>query len=112
MPHVAVTHTRKKLSGHGVGRNNAVGPRRLTTFVLLAPVPVPCAAGVGISIPAVAILPALKPKALVVAENLCLRHQLLALQPRQPRLYLKTADWLFWVFASRWLRCWRNFSSS
>jgi hypothetical protein len=32
-----------------------------------------------------AILAALKPKALVVAENLCLRQQLLVLQRRQPR---------------------------
>jgi hypothetical protein len=48
-----------------------------------------------------AILAALKPKALVVAENLCLRQQLLVLQRRQPRPYLKTADRLFWVLASR-----------
>jgi hypothetical protein len=39
-----------------------------------------------------AILAALKPKALVVAENLCLRQQLLVLQRRQPRPYLKRAD--------------------
>jgi len=32
-----------------------------------------------------AILAALKPKALLVAENLCLRQQLLVLQRRQPR---------------------------
>ena len=55
-----------------------------------------------------AILAALKPKALVVAENLCLRQQLLVLQRRQPRPYLKTADRLFWVLASRWLGGWRN----
>ena len=55
-----------------------------------------------------AILAALKPKALVVAENLCLRQQLLVLQRRQPRPYLKTADRLFWVLASRWLSGWRN----
>jgi hypothetical protein len=55
-----------------------------------------------------AILAALKPKALVVAENLCLRHQLLVLQRRQPRPYLKTTDRLFWVLASRWLGGWRN----
>jgi hypothetical protein len=55
-----------------------------------------------------AILAALKPKALVVAENRCLRQQLLVLQRRQPRPYLKTADRLFWVLASRWLGGWRN----
>jgi len=38
-----------------------------------------------------AILAALKPKALVVAENLCLLQQLLVLQRRQPRPYLKMA---------------------
>jgi hypothetical protein len=37
----------------GVGRSNAVGPRRLTIFALLAPVPLPGAGGVGVSIPAV-----------------------------------------------------------
>ena len=55
-----------------------------------------------------AILAALKPKALLVAENLCLRQQLLVLQRRQPRLYLKTVDRFFWVLASRWLGSWRN----
>jgi hypothetical protein len=54
-----------------------------------------------------AILAALKPKALVVAENLRLRQQLLVLQRRQPRPYLKTADRLFWVLASR-RGGWRN----
>jgi hypothetical protein len=34
------------------GRNNAVGPRQLTIFALLAPVPLP-GGGVGVSIPAV-----------------------------------------------------------
>jgi len=55
-----------------------------------------------------AILAALKPKALLVAENLCLRQQLLVLQRRQPRPYLKTVDRFFWVLASRWLGSWRN----
>jgi putative transposase len=55
-----------------------------------------------------AILAALKPKALLVAENLCLRQQLLVLQRRQPRPYLKTVDRFFWVPASRWLGGWRN----
>jgi hypothetical protein len=47
-----------------------------------------------------AILAALKPKALLVAENLCLQQQLLVLQRRQPRPYLKTVDRFFWVVAS------------
>jgi hypothetical protein len=55
-----------------------------------------------------AILAALKPKALVVAENVCLRQQLLVLQRQRPRPYLKNADRLFWVVASRWLGDWRN----
>jgi putative transposase len=55
-----------------------------------------------------AILAALKPKALLVAENLCLRQQLLVLQRRQPRPYLQTVDRFFWVLASRWLGGWRN----
>ena len=55
-----------------------------------------------------AILVALKPKALVVAENVCLRQQLLVLQRERPRPYLKTADRFFWVLASRWLGSWRN----
>jgi putative transposase len=45
---------------------------------------------------------------LLVAENLCLRQQLLVLQRRQPRPYLKTVDRFFWVLASRWLGSWRN----
>jgi hypothetical protein len=55
-----------------------------------------------------AILAALRPKALLVAENLCLRQQLLVLQRRQPRPYLKTIDRFFWVLASRWLGGWRD----
>jgi len=55
-----------------------------------------------------AILAALKPKALLVAENLCLRQQLLALQRRRPRPYLKAADRFFWVLASHCFCGWRN----
>src|SRR5215831_16083849 len=43
----------------------------------------------------------LKPKALLVAENLCLRQQLIVLQRRQrPRLL--HADRQFWIQARRW----------
>ena len=55
-----------------------------------------------------AILAALKPKALLVAENLCLRQQLLVLQRRPARPYLKTVDRFFWVLATRWPGSWRN----
>jgi hypothetical protein len=56
-------------------------------------------------------LAALKPKALLVAENLRLWQQLLVLRRQQTRPYLKTVDRFFWVLASRWLGGWR-FSSS
>jgi hypothetical protein len=39
-----------------------------------------------------AILAALRPKALLAAENLCLRQQLLVLQRRHPQARLRTAD--------------------
>jgi hypothetical protein len=39
----------------------------------------------------------LKPKALLVAENLCLRQQLMVLQRRQPRPRLLGADRRFWI---------------
>ena len=38
-----------------------------------------------------AILAALKPKVLLVAENLCLRQQLLVLQRRHPQARLRNA---------------------
>jgi len=44
---------------------------------------------------------ALKPKALLVAENLCLRQQLLVLQRRHPQPRLRNADRQFWICASR-----------
>jgi putative transposase len=55
-----------------------------------------------------AILAALKPKTLVVDENLRLRQQLLVLQRQRPRPYLTTADRFFWVLASRWFGGWSN----
>ena len=51
---------------------------------------------------------ALKPKALLVAENLCLRQQLLVLQRRHPQPRLRNADRQFWICASRWFAGWRN----
>ena len=51
---------------------------------------------------------ALKPRALLVAENLCLRQQLLVLQRRHPQTRLRNADRQFWICASRWFADWRN----
>jgi hypothetical protein len=51
---------------------------------------------------------ALKPKALLVAENLCLRQQLLVLQRRHPQPRLRNADRQFWICASRLFAGWRN----
>jgi hypothetical protein len=48
----------------------------------------------------------LKPKALLVAENLCLRQQLLVLHRRHPQSRLRNA--VFWICASRWFAGWRN----
>jgi hypothetical protein len=45
-------------------------------------------------------------RASLVAENLCLRQQLLVLQRRHPRPRLTDADRRFWILASRWFRGW------
>ena len=55
-----------------------------------------------------AIAAFLKPKALLVAENLCLRQQLIVLQRRQPRPRLLHADRQFWIQARRWYSGWRD----
>ena len=55
-----------------------------------------------------AIAAFLKPKALLVAENLCLRQQLIVLQRRQPRPRLLHADRQFWIHARRWYSGWRD----
>ena len=47
-------------------------------------------------------------KALLVAENLCLRQQLLVLQRRHPRPRLQDQDRRFWILASRWCPHWRQ----
>jgi hypothetical protein len=49
-----------------------------------------------------------RPKALLVAENLCLRQQLAVLQRRHPRPRLSDTDRRFWILASRWFSDWRN----
>jgi hypothetical protein len=50
----------------------------------------------------------LKPKASLMAENLCLRQQLLVLQRRSPRLRLRNPDRQFWILACRWFPRWRK----
>src|SRR5260370_39626381 len=44
----------------------------------------------------------------LVAENLCLRQQLLVLQRRHPRPRLRDADRRFWILACRWFSGWRR----
>jgi hypothetical protein len=55
-----------------------------------------------------AIAAAIRPKALLIADSLCLRQQLLVLQRRNPRPHLKDADRRFWILAYRWFRGWRT----
>jgi len=47
-------------------------------------------------------------KASLVAENLCLRQQLLVLHRRQARGRLRDADKRFWILACRWFASWRH----
>jgi putative transposase len=44
----------------------------------------------------------------LIAENLCLRQQLLVLQRRYPQPRLGNADRRFWIIASRWFSSWRG----
>ena len=53
-----------------------------------------------------AIVAIFRPKALLIAENLCLRQQLIVLQRRHPRPRLGDADRRFWILASRWFSDW------
>jgi len=50
----------------------------------------------------------LKSRASLVAENLCLRQQLLVLQRRHPRPRLTNADRRFWILARCLFRGWRQ----
>jgi putative transposase len=47
-------------------------------------------------------------RASLVAENLCLRQQLLVRQRQHPRPRLTDADRRFWILASRWFWGWRE----
>jgi putative transposase len=55
-----------------------------------------------------AIAAIFRPKALLIAENLCLRQQLVVLQRRHLRPRLSDADRRLWVLASRWFSDWRH----
>ena len=55
---------------------------------------------------AMAIAGVFKSKAALVAENLCLRQQLLVYQRRRPRPRLRDADRRFWILARRWFSGW------
>jgi hypothetical protein len=48
-----------------------------------------------------------KPRADLIAENLCLRQQLLVLERRTPRPRLRDRDRRFWILACRWIPRWR-----
>jgi len=50
----------------------------------------------------------LKSRASLVAENLCLRQQLVVLRRRHPRPRLTDADRRFWILARCWFRGWRQ----
>jgi putative transposase len=55
-----------------------------------------------------AISAAFRPRVLLIAENLCLRQQLLVLQRRHPQPRLRNADRRFWIIASRWFGGWHG----
>src|SRR5262244_1688178 len=51
---------------------------------------------------------AVQPKALLIADNLCLRQQLVVLQRRKPRPRLEDVDRRFWILACRWFSGWQT----
>jgi hypothetical protein len=55
-----------------------------------------------------AIAACCRSRASLVAENLCLRQQLLVLRRRQLRPRLSDSDRRFWILASRWFPGWRD----
>ena len=62
----------------------------------------------GVAIAGLSLWGNFQPKGLLIAENLCLPQQLVVLQRRHPRPYLRNAYRRFWILASRWFRDWRN----
>jgi transposase InsO family protein len=55
-----------------------------------------------------AITACFKSKAQLVAENLCLRQQLVVLNRRRPRPRLRDSDRCFWILVYRWFVQWRE----
>src|SRR5215510_7282228 len=55
-----------------------------------------------------ALAAAVQPKALLIADNLCLRQQLVVLQRRRPRPRLEDVDRRFWILACRWFSGWQT----
>ena len=64
--------------------------------------------GAGVSTSAMGHWGDIQAKTLLIAENLCLRQQLLVLQRRYPRPQLSNAYRRFWILASRWFGGWRR----
>jgi len=60
-----------------------------------------------VSLFAVGDYAAVQPKALLIADNLCLRQQLLLLHRRKPRPRPEDADRRFWVLVCRWFADWQ-----
>jgi hypothetical protein len=54
-----------------------------------------------------ALAAAVQPKALLIADNLCLCHRLVVLQRFKPRPRLEDADRRFWILACRWFSGWQ-----
>ena len=55
-----------------------------------------------------AIAGVFKPRGRLIAENLCLRQQLIVLKRKQKRPAVRDCDRRFWVLASRCFAAWRN----
>jgi putative transposase len=55
-----------------------------------------------------ALAAAVQPKSLLIADNLCLRQQLVVLQRRKPRPRLEDVDRRFWILACRWFSGWQT----
>src|SRR5262249_22760668 len=51
---------------------------------------------------------AIRPRLLLIADNLCLPQQLLVLQRRQPRPRLTDTDRRFWILVYRWFVSWQT----
>ena len=55
-----------------------------------------------------ALAAAVQPKAGLIADNLCLRQQLVVLQRRKPRPRLEDVDRRFWILVCRWFSGWQT----